>query len=335
MRVTALTGGTGGARFLQGVRAYLSAAAPGSQITVIANNGDDITLFGLQVCPDLDTVMYTLGGGVHEQQRWGRSNETWSVKEELAAYGAGPQWFGLGDRDIATHILRTQLRRDGHPLSRVTQLLCARWLPPPSNGRSVDVRLLPSTDDNVETHVTINDSQHPGGTRTVHFQEYHIRLRAEPTALGVTLVGGEQATAAPGVSEAIGNADVVLLCPSNPVVSIGTILAVPQIRSAVRATTASVIGVSPIIGDAPVQGIAHKVLPAVGAQTSALAVAALYGARRENGILDGWLVDTEDSTTVAAVQALGIACRAVPLLMTDLDLTSDMAKQALDLAHTA
>lgn len=118
---------------------------------------------------------------------------------------------------------RFLLRRDGHPLSRVTQLLCARWLPTPSNGRSVDVRLLPSTDDNVKTHVTINDSQHPGGTRTVHFQKYHIRLRAEPTALGMTLVGGEHATAAPGVSEAIGNADVVLIRPSNPVVSIDTI----------------------------------------------------------------------------------------------------------------
>lgn len=333
MHVTALAGGTGGARFLEGLRAHLTATHPGSRLTVIANNGDDITLFGLRVCPDLDTLMYTLGGGVDPRQRWGRCDETWVAQAELAAYGADPQWFALGDRDLATHVLRTALLADGQPLSQVTGRLCARWLPTLSAASAVDVRLLPSTDDPVETHVTISDPEHPSGTQSVHFQEYLIRLRAEPPALRITLVGAEHASAAPGVSAAIRDADVVLICPSNPVVSIGTILAIPQISEAVRATAAPIVGVSPIIGDAPVRGIAHKVLPAVGTQTSAAAVAARYGSRRrQTGILDGWLVDTTDSAAVAAVEALGVTCRSGPLLMTDLDATVEMACWALRVA---
>lgn len=240
--------------------------APGDEITVIGNTGDDIHLFGLKVCPDLDTVMYTLGGGIHEEQGWGRAGETFAVKEELAAYGVGPSWFGLGDKDFATHIVRTQMLAAGYPLSAVTEALCDRWQP--------GVRLLPMSDDRVETHVRITDER---GTRAIHFQEYWVKLHAAVDAEAIIPVGAQTAKPAPGVLEAIAAADVILFPPSNPVVSIGTILAVPGIREAVAAAPAPVVGLSPIIGGAPVRGMADKVLAAVGVEASASAVALHYG----------------------------------------------------------
>ncbi|MFF0630424.1 2-phospho-L-lactate transferase [Streptomyces sp. NPDC004296] len=314
MRIVVLAGGIGGARFLRG----LKAAAPDADITVIGNTGDDIHLFGLKVCPDLDTVMYTLGGGINEDQGWGRTGETFRVKEELAAYGVGPEWFGLGDRDFATHIVRTQMLGAGYPLSAVTEALCDRWQP--------GVRLLPMSDDRVETHVAIEDET--GERKAVHFQEYWVRLRASVPALAVVPVGAEQAKPAPGVLEALAEADVILFPPSNPVVSVGTILAVPGIREAVAEAAAPVVGLSPIVGDAPVRGMADKVLEAVGVESSAAAVARHYGA----GLLDGWLVDDVDAGAVADVEAAGIRCRAVPLMMTDVDATAAMAREALALA---
>ncbi|NJQ04873.1 2-phospho-L-lactate transferase [Streptomyces lonarensis] len=312
-RIVVLAGGTGGARFLRG----LKLAAPEAEITVIGNTGDDIHLFGLKVCPDLDTVMYTLGGGIHEEQGWGRAEETFTVKEELAAYGVGPDWFGLGDRDMATHVVRTQMLAAGYPLSAVTEALCRRWEP--------GVRLLPMTDDRVETHVLIDDGD---SRRAVHFQEYWVRLRAEPEAHAVVPVGADTATPAPGVLEAVAEADVVLFPPSNPVVSVGTVLAVPGIREAIAAAGVPVVGLSPIVGGAPVRGMADKVLAAVGVEATAAAVAEHYG----SGLLDGWLVDTRDADAVAAVESHGIRCRAVPLMMTDPEATAAMAREALDLA---
>ncbi|TVL88203.1 2-phospho-L-lactate transferase [Streptomyces sp. SAJ15] len=324
MRIVVLAGGIGGARFLRG----LKSAAPDADITVIGNTGDDIHLFGLKVCPDLDTVMYTLGGGIHEEQGWGRSDESFAVKEELAAYGVGPEWFGLGDRDFATHIVRTQMIGAGYPLSAVTEALCARWQP--------GVRLLPMTDDRVETHVLIDDpdahgeaAEGRGGRKAVHFQEYWVRLRASVPAHAIIPVGAEEAKPAPGVLEAIAEADAVLFPPSNPVVSVGTILAVPGVREAVAESAAPVVGLSPIVGDAPVRGMADKVLAAVGVESTAAAVARHYGA----GLLDGWLVDTVDADAVADVEAVGIRCRAVPLMMTDVPATAEMAAQALALAE--
>ncbi|MFD8549447.1 2-phospho-L-lactate transferase [Streptomyces sp. NPDC059649] len=314
MRIVVLAGGIGGARFLRG----LKAAAPDADITVIGNTGDDIHLFGLKVCPDLDTVMYTLGGGINEEQGWGRADETFRVKEELAAYGVGPEWFGLGDRDFATHIVRTQMLAAGFPLSAVTEALCARWQP--------GVRLLPMSDDRVETHVAIEED---GEQRAVHFQEYWVRLRASVDAQAVVPVGAEQAKPAPGVLEALGDADVILFPPSNPVVSVGTILAVPGIREAIADAGVPVIGLSPIVGDAPVRGMADKVLAAVGVESTAAAVAQHYG----SGLLDGWLVDSVDTGAVAEVEAAGIRCRAVPLMMTDLDATAAMAREALAMAE--
>ncbi|PWI07589.1 2-phospho-L-lactate transferase [Streptomyces sp. NWU339] len=342
MRIVVLAGGIGGARFLRG----LKRAAPGSDITVIGNTGDDIHLFGLKVCPDLDTVMYTLGGGIDEERGWGRTDESFRLKEELAAYGVGPGWFGLGDRDFATHIVRTQMLAAGYPLSAVTEALCDRWQP--------GVRLIPMTDDRVETHVAVtlpaDDSAGatagttadsttsttgpagaagPGERRAIHFQEYWVRLRASVPAEAVVPVGAEQAKPAPGVLEAIAGADVILFPPSNPVVSIGTILAVPGIREAIADAGVPVVGLSPIVGDAPVRGMADKVLAAVGVESTAPAVAEHYG----SGLLDGWLVDTVDAACVERVEEAGIRCRAVPLMMTDVDATTRMAREALALAE--
>jgi LPPG:FO 2-phospho-L-lactate transferase len=316
MHIVVPAGGIGAARFLRGLRL----AAPTAEITVIGNTGDDITLFGLRVCPDLDTVMYTLGGGIHEEQGWGRADETFVVRDELAEYGVGPAWFGLGDRDIATHVVRTQMLSAGYSLSDVTAALCRRWQP--------GVTLLPMSDDRVETHVVIDDAEAPGGRRAVHFQEYWVRLHALPTAHSIVAVGAEVAVAGPGVLDAIAGADVVLFPPSNPVVSIGTVLSVPGIRTAFEKTTAPVVGLSPIVGGAPVRGMADKVLAAIGVETSAAAVALHYG----RDLLDGWLVDTSDADAVPAVQAAGITTRAVPLLMTDLDASTAMAHAALELA---
>lgn len=322
MRIVVLAGGIGGARFLRG----LKSAAPDADITVIGNTGDDIHLFGLKVCPDLDTVMYTLGGGIHEDQGWGRADETFAVKDELAAYGVGPEWFGLGDRDFATHIVRTQMIGAGYPLSAVTEALCARWQP--------GVRLLPMTDDRIETHVLIDDpdvqdAEGRPARKAVHFQEYWVRLRASVPAHAVIPVGAEQAKPAPGVLEAIAGADVIVFPPSNPVVSVGTILAVPGVREAIADAGVPVVGLSPIVGDAPVRGMADKVLAAVGVESTAAAVARHYG----SGLLDGWLVDTVDAATVDEVEAAGIRCRAVPLMMTDIEATARMAAEALKLAE--
>src|SRR5512144_2031092 len=218
-RVVVLSGGMGGARFISGLLHHHATTGSPVEVTVVANTADDIWLHGLKVCPDLDTVMYTLGGGIDAERGWGRKDETWSVKEELAAYGVEPTWFGLGDRDLATHLVRTEMLEAGYPLSAVTAALCERWQP--------GVTLLPMTDDRVETHVAIDDAESPSGQRAVHFQEYWVRLRAEVPARAVVPVGIGDARPAPGVIEAIADADLVVLPPSNPVVSIGTILGVP------------------------------------------------------------------------------------------------------------
>jgi LPPG:FO 2-phospho-L-lactate transferase len=311
MRICVLAGGVGGARFLRGLRA----AEPGAEITVIGNTGDDISLFGLHVSPDLDTVMYTLGGGISEEQGWGRADETFTVLRELGAYGCEPDWFSLGDRDFATHIARTSMLTAGLPLSAVTRALCERWQP--------GVTLLPMSDDPVATHIVIDDGD---GTRTVHFQEWWVRLHATVPARQIIAAGAERAAPAPGVLDAIAAADLILLPPSNPVVSVGIILSVPGIAAAVRAKT--VVGVSPIICGAPVRGMADACLAAIGVPTTAAAVGAHYGP----GLLDGWLVDEQDADAVAAPELSGISVRSLPLYMTGLQASGEIARTAVALA---
>jgi len=336
-KLTVLSGGMGGARFLQGLlhgvaHGALPGVAADARVTVVANTADDWWVHGLKVCPDLDTVMYTLGDGIDPERGWGRRDETWSVREELASYGVEPTWFGLGDRDLATHLVRTQLLEAGYPLSQVTEALCRRWLDPVHGDR---VRLLPMTDDRVETHVAVADPASPSGKRVVHFQEYWVRLRAEVPAEAVVFVGLEESKPAPGVLDAIAGADLVVLPPSNPVVSVGTILGVPGIRDAVRETAARVVGLSPIVGGTHVRGMAKQMLTSIGVEVTAGAVGRHYGSRRTWGVLDGWLVDERDADQVAEVEEAGIACAAVPLMMTDHAATAAMAAAAISLVTDA
>jgi LPPG:FO 2-phospho-L-lactate transferase len=326
--LTVLSGGMGGARFRQGLlhgieRGLLPGVERDATVTVVANTADDLWVHGLKVCPDLDTVMYTLGDGIDAERGWGRRDETWSVKEDLAAYGVEPSWFGLGDRDIATHLVRTQMLDAGYALSEVTAALCRRWQP--------GVRLLPMTDDRVETHVAIADADSPSGRRVVHFQEYWVRLRAAVPAEAVVFVGLDDATPAPGVIDAITDADLVVLPPSNPVVSIGTILGVPRVREALVATSAPVVGLSPIVGGTHVRGMAEQMLNAIEVEVSAAGVGRHYGSRADGGVLDGWLVDETDRDQVDRVVAGGLPCRAVPLMMTDVGATAAMAAAAMEL----
>ncbi|MGX7827768.1 2-phospho-L-lactate transferase [Actinokineospora sp. 24-640] len=326
MKVVAVVGGVGGAKFLLGVKHLLGLPAVGEpaepsghEITAVVNTADDMWLHGLRICPDLDSCMYTLGGGIDTERGWGRAAETWTVRDELVAYGAEGSWFGLGDRDIATHLVRTRMMRAGYDLSDITTALCDRWRP--------GVRLLPMTDDRVETHVVI-DEPDTGERKAVHFQEWWVRYRAEPRAQSIVPVGADEATPGPGVVEAITEADIVLIAPSNPVVSIGTILAVPGVRTALRKTDAPVVGISPIVRDKAVRGMAEACLSAINVPTTAQAVGRHYGSRAcsDQGILDGWLVHTGDAADVP-----NVAVRKVPLLMSDVDATAAIARAAMEL----
>jgi LPPG:FO 2-phospho-L-lactate transferase len=311
VRITVLAGGVGGARFLRGVRA----ACPDAEITAIVNTGDDVTLHGLRIAPDLDSCMYTLAGAHDGDRGWGRTGETWRIMDELRAYGAEPSWFNLGDLDIATHLVRTRMLDAGYPLSAVTAALCARWGP--------GVTLLPMSDDRCETHVVV---ELDGRRQAIHFQEWWIKHRAALPAEAFVQVGLDDATAAPGVLEAIAAADAMLVAPSNPVVSIGTVLGLSDIRAAVLDGPARVVGVSPIIGGAAVRGMADACLSALGVPVSAEGVARHYGARKDGGLLDGWLIADTDTAEVP-----GVEVRAVPLLMSSDDATAAMVRTALEL----
>jgi LPPG:FO 2-phospho-L-lactate transferase len=263
--------------------------------------------------------MYTLGDGADTERGWGRRAESWRIKDELAEYGADASWFGLGDLDIATHLVRTRMLDAGYALSDVTAALCQRWQP--------GVRLLPMTDQRCETHVVINLD---GARRAVHFQEWWIKHRAVPRPHAFVQVGLDEARPAPGVLDAISSADAILIAPSNPVVSVGTILAVPGIRAALEDAPAPVVGLSPIINGAPVRGMADACLAAIDVEVSAHGVGRHYGARRDGGLLDGWLIHDGDTADLP-----GVAVLARPLLMTDDDATAAMALAALQLGSAA
>lgn len=311
MRIVVLVGGIGGARFLMGARRLPA------EVTAIVNTADDLTLHGLRVCPDLDSVMYTLGGGADAERGWGRAEETWTVSTELAAYGSEAPWFSLGDKDIATHLMRTRMLDAGYGLSAVTEALCDRWKP--------GVRMLPMSDDRVETHVVVSDED---GQRAIHFQEWWVRHRGDIDTHRFIFTGAAQAKPGPGVVEAILGADAVVVAPSNPVVSIAPILAVPRIKEALTTTSAPVVGVSPIIGGAPVRGMADRCLAVLDTPVTAEAVGAMFGSRSESGgILDGWLVDETDVGTSVD----GVTVAAAPLWMTDPEATEAMVRRALEL----
>lgn len=308
MGVVVLAGGVGGARFLRGLVRVREA----TEVTAIVNVGDDLDHLGLHVCPDLDSITYWLAGVVHPEQQWGRADESHTVATELQRFGHEP-WFTLGDRDLATHLHRTARLRDGATLSEVTTEMAAAF--------GVEVRLLPATDDAVETRIATSDG------RDLHFQEYWVRERARPEVASVRLAGAEQARPAPGVLEAIATAEVVLLAPSNPVVSIDTILAIPGLRDAVTATRAPVVGISPIVGGSVVRGMADRLLPAVGTEVSALGVARHYGP-----ILDGWVIDDRDAALAADVRALGLDCAVTDTMMDDAEVAAALAATCLALA---
>jgi len=305
--IVALAGGIGAARFLRG----LVQVVPAEALTVVANTGDDLRLHGLHISPDLDTIAYTLGGGVHPVQGWGRADERRTVSTELAERYREPSWFTLGDRDLATHLLRTGMLADGATLSQATARIAAAW--------ELPLRLLPMTDDRVATLVDTVDG------RTLHFQEWWVGERAKPDVAAVRLDGADRARPAPGVLEAIAGATAVVLCPSNPVVSIGTILQVPGIREALR--DATVVGVSPIVGGRVVRGMADRLLPAVGADVSAAGVAALYA-----DILDGWVIDEADAAHADAIAAGGVAVRVTDTIMRTPEVSAALARTTLDLA---
>lgn len=306
-RVVALAGGIGAARFLRG----LVRVVPADAVTVVVNTGDDLHLHGLHISPDLDTITYTLGGGVHPVQGWGRADERRTVATELAERYREPSWFTLGDRDLATHLLRTGMLAAGATLSEATARIAAAW--------ELPLRLLPMTDDDVATMIQTVDG------RTLHFQEWWVGERAKPDVAAVRLDGAARARPAPGVLDAIAAAAVVLLCPSNPVVSIGTILDVPGIRVALR--DPMVVGVSPIVGGRVVRGMADRLLPAIGAEVSARGVAALYA-----DFLDGWVIDHEDAADADAIAATGVAVRVTDTIMRTPEVSAALARTALDLA---
>ncbi|MGH3967609.1 MAG: 2-phospho-L-lactate transferase [Mycobacterium sp.] len=336
MKVAVLVGGVGGARFLLGVQRLLGlgqfargqgpdehVGAPPARggLTAVVNIGDDAWMHGVRICPDLDTCMYTLGGGVDLARGWGHRDETWHAKEELARYGVQPDWFALGDRDLATHLVRTQMLRAGYPLSLVTAALCDRWQP--------GARLLPASDDRCETHVVITDPVNDT-RRAIHFQEWWVRYRAQVPTHSFAFIGTEKAHAATEVLDAIAEADIVLVAPSNPVVSIGAILAIPGIRGALRSAAAPVVGYSPIVGGKPLRGMARECLNVVGVESTAEAVGRHFGARSGTGILDCWLIHEGDHAEID-----GVAVRSIPLLMTDPRATAEMVSAGLELAGVA
>jgi LPPG:FO 2-phospho-L-lactate transferase len=304
-----LAGGVGAARFLKG----LVRVVPPREIVAVVNVGDDLWLHGLRICPDLDSITYHLAGVVDPGRQWGRADESEVVAAELERFGA-PRWFTLGDRDLATHLHRTERLGQGLPLSVITEEIATAF--------GVEVRLLPATDDEVTTRIHTRDG------RDLHFQEYWVRERGTPEVAEVVLDAGPRAEPAPGVVEALLDADSVIVAPSNPVVSIDTIRAVPGIAAALRQTPAPIVGVSPIVGGEVVRGMAHRLLPSVGAEVSALGVARHYGE-----LLDGWVVDERDASLATAIgEELGIETRVTDTMMDDPEVAGALASTVLGLA---
>lgn len=317
--VVLLTGGVGGGRFARGLATV--AAERGHDLTAIVNVGDDTWLTGLRVCPDLDSVMYALAGVNDTDRGWGRAGESTRVGAELAAYGVGWPWFTLGDLDLGTHIARTALLREGRSLTEATGVVNARW--------QTGVDLLPVTDDEAETWVEFMGDD--GMSQQVHFEEWWVRHRAAVPTTAFVHRAPRGATVSPQVTEALAHANVILLAPSNPVVSIGAMLHVGGLRQAIRRSPAPVVGLSPVIGGRALRGMAEVCCAVEGIDCTSDGIARHYGARRDGGLLDGWLMDECDEAASEPLGELGMTVRAIPLLMSDDTSTEAMAEEALDL----
>ncbi|HWO43271.1 MAG TPA: 2-phospho-L-lactate transferase [Candidatus Eisenbacteria bacterium] len=306
--ITVLTGGTGGAKLIVGLAREVNP----SDLTIICNTADDFVLHGLHISPDIDTIMYQLAGLGDEEKGWGIRGDTFAALGQLALYGA-ETWFKLGDRDLATHLWRTESLRRGNRLSSVTRELCAAL--------GVEARILPMSDEPVETRVETTEGE-------ISFQDYFVRLGWRPEVKRVYYARIEAARPAAGVVEAIENAAAVIVSPSNPVTSIGPILAVPGVGESLKRTSARVIGVSPIIGKTAISGPAHSLMSAMELEPSALGVARCY-----HDFLDRLVIDCDDSSLKADIERLGIQVSATAIRMNSLPDKRRLAREVLALAR--
>jgi LPPG:FO 2-phospho-L-lactate transferase len=298
MNVVALAGGVGGAKLVDG----LSQAILPENLTIIVNTGDDFEHLGLKICPDLDTVCYTLAGLANPETGWGRAGETWNTLESLAEIG-GPTWFRLGDKDLATHLERTRRLHDGQSLSQVTRWFCQLW--------GIKPKIIPMSDDPIPTWVFTDEGDIP-------FQDYFVRRRCQPRVKGFRFQGVECSRSAPGVMDALASGDLIIICPSNPWVSIDPILAIPGVKAALTFESESrrvVVAVSPIIGGEVVKGPAAKMFTELGVQPSALAVARHYGAQKAGGLLTGFVLDNIDADQASPIVNMGMGTLVTDTIM--------------------
>ena len=309
MKITALAGGVGASKFLSGLQRVLS-ESEARDLTIVVNTGDDIQMFGLYIAPDLDIVTYTLAGVVNPATGWGIANDSFHCLERLIGYLDEDRWFNLGDRDLATHIYRTQQLRAGKSLTEVADKLRRSFHLP--------MQILPMSDLHTPTTIVTADGE-------MHFQEYLIRRRAEPTIKSIRFENIELARPAAGVLEAILEADVVIVCPSNPLISIGPIVAVPGIRQALVETTANVVAISPVVGGASLKGPTDRMLRDLGMEVTAPQVARLY-----RDFVDLFLLDEVDEAERGAVEALGIATRTAQTVMKTEDDKERLARSLIE-----
>jgi LPPG:FO 2-phospho-L-lactate transferase len=309
VRVTALAGGIGAGKFLRGV----VRAVPARDVTVVVNTGDDIAMHGLHVSPDLDSVTYWLGDVFDRERGWGRRDETFRATEELRTFDPDQAWFNLGDLDLGTHLFRTNLLAAGKTLGEATAAIAARF--------GIGATLLPMTDDPVATRIVVVSD---GEELDLHFQEYWVRRGGRDEVKAIRYEAADRAGPAPGVLEAIAGADAILVCPSNPVASIGPILAVPGVRDALSARRSDVAGVSGIVAGAPLAGMADRLMPAAGAEVSAAGAAAWY-----EGLLGAWVVDEADRGLIPRIEATGVRAAATDSIMTDDAKAEALARFAL------
>ncbi|HZR41194.1 MAG TPA: 2-phospho-L-lactate transferase [Ktedonobacteraceae bacterium] len=305
--IVVLAGGVGAARFLQGVVQVV----PQEQLTVIVNTGDDRDFYGLHVSPDIDIVLYTLAGIVDEAHGWGIRGDTYNTMQQLTRYG-NEDWFLLGDHDLATHIHRTNLLRQGKTLSEVTDNLRAHL--------ELNLRVLPMSNQPIATHI-----QTPAGL--LHFQEYMVKRRCADEVQDVVFVGASEARPAPGVLDALKQADAILLAPSNPIVSIGSILAVPGIHDVLHEVSGMIVAVSPLIGGAPIKGPADKLMSGLGMEVSAVGVARCY-----RDFLDVMVIDNQDAHLIAEIEDLGIPAISTDTIMRDNATKAALARRVLQAA---